>query len=62
MSDTKTKKQMICQIIIKKAETQEQSEIFDSIFPGIIYKYILIVDKDPHWEDILNLLRILRDQ
>jgi hypothetical protein len=55
---------MICQIIIKKAQAQskEQSYLFDSIFPGIIYKYIIFVEKDPHWEDILNLLRILRDQ
>lgn len=62
LPNIKTKKQMICQIIIKKAQSQEQSEFFDSIFPGIIYRYILLVSKDPQWEDILNLLRIVRDQ
>ena len=36
--------------------------MFDDMFPGIIDRYLIFVEKDPQWEDILLLIRILRDQ
>lgn len=62
LPDIKTKKQMICQIIIKKANSEDNNCMYDGLFPGIVYRYMLFIEKDPQWEDIINLMGILRDQ